>query len=78
MIIEAVIMQMFIDNYQGGSGLPTKAKVLVDIPDDTKAVDIFDKTREKLHKTGIKGSFHEIERVFPIESVLSINILREI
>ena len=78
MIIEATIMQIFIDNYQGGSGLPLKTKVLVNIDNDAKAVDIFEIVRKKLHHSGIKGSFHEIEPNFPLDSILSINILRNI
>jgi len=78
MKVQVIIMQFFIDNYQGGSGLPLKKKLLVNIPDDTKAVDIFELIKEKLSNKGIKGSMYDNEKSFPDESILSINILQEI
>lgn len=40
MEVKATIVEVLQDNYQGGSGLPIKRDLFVEIPDDTKVIDI--------------------------------------
>jgi len=53
----ATTVEILQDNYQGGSGLPIQRNIMVEIPDDTIAVNIENATYTRIREKALNNQW---------------------
>jgi len=75
MKIKATVVEILQDNYQGGSGLPIKRDIMVNIPDDTIAINILDATYVNVREKRLNKMWGDGLKNTPYLSIISVEIL---
>ena len=77
MIVKVKCIEMIWDNYQAASGKPIVRNLLIDLPHETQLCQIENLVINSLTKKGIKGTYNSMEKIYPYDRLLSIEILPE-
>jgi len=75
MIVKVKFIEMIWDNYQGASGKPIVRSVFADLPNDIRLDEIEYRVLEILTIKGIKRTYNPMEKSYPYDGIMSIEIL---
>lgn len=75
MIVKVKFIEMIWDNYQGASGTPIVRSALFDLRDDTRIDELLNDVAKILTIKGIKRTFNSVEKQYPHEGIINIQIL---
>ena len=77
MKIKTTVVEILQDNYQGGSGLPVKRELMVEIPNDIIAVNVYDSVYTRVKEKRLNKMWGNALKNTPYISIISIEILPE-
>lgn len=75
MTIKATILEVVMDNYQGGSGVPITRQVLIELQDWHKAIDIEGITNQAIEEEALNSIWGEGRQMAKSFRILKIEIL---